>query len=1454
MPAERNVTTPTVQPQWYNDVSPVHASVMVETEPGSTCPSCHMPFDKGKKRKLIDACGHERCYSCMFSSEQCPLCRMNNTKLSKKSVGAHVRQCSDSGLPSLAQARPKLKTNGHFTPFMQARQENAVRRESSPLGIELCHGEDAFTTSFPPRQTIASPKIRHIPWPHRKHRLSASGTNQPTAFSDDETSLDPPPPAESARHDLFMRLGLLLGDRDRSQSPLQRLSGRRHPNGKIQQSCASLSSLTSSDANTSASNSTSPLSTLTASSEADHLVGQTNGFRSSRDPSSESMASLMSSSTGTTGTSMTSGSGSPMSTLPRRHSITTTAPDQVEDLALFGKKRGLSSRNSRTHATKLPLEPTVLLNDYSTSHIELKPLFFEVPQPRKSSLFIGRQWLFREMEEILNSNCQNSRGVVITGGIGSGKTSIILQLVEHSCFGRKRDEPVYCEIYEGKHHLGLSGSRASLSNSRWSLNQPCHRIRHLSSRVVAYHFCQADNNLTCLVPEFVHSVAAQLCQAPQLSAYRELLLREPCYQEALSRKECITNPSTALLKGILEPLCSLQQVGKIGNDLCFIVVDSLNEAEFHRPDYGDTIASFVSRHIFQFPPWLKVVVTVRTALKEITKWLPFYHISLDDVNNNENLQSDLFDYITQRINDSPDLRANVTFNGKLESCSTARFTNHLLQLSKGCFLYTKLTLDHIERGHLVMKSVSYKVLPINLAEVFLLHFNLRFPTTQSFQKAAVLLNTCLASLYPMSLLELYHTINAGQVGLYVSWEDYLQRMDALSEFLVERQDNTYMFFHPSFREWLIHRSEGESAKFLCEPRSGHANIAFRLTRLEAPLGPEKTNELGHHILKAHIYKNVSRQRGFLSRDVQALWVTLSSKNVSSALVSQRNIYSPNVKVSRLLMLAGANANELTEFWNGAPVLGLYAHEGFMDMVLMLLEFGANVNGVAKNGTSILCLACAGGHLDVVKLLLSKGAHLHHVDGNGYNAVIYAALHGHLQVVTLLLQCDWSSSLLHGLCRTKAAQQALVMAASKGHTLVCEYLLSVPGVDINVSDPISRETALTAAASKGQKDTCTFLLRRGASVVITNGCLTPPLLCAVREGHTEIANCLLQCQADVDQADGYGKTSLMLSVCGGHVALAEMLISRGCSITKADNEGLTALCWACLKGQFSAVQLLLDHGANLHHTDSTGRTPLNLAAFHGDPSVVQLLLDRGATVEHVDHNGMRPLDRAIGCKNTAAVICFLKRGAKLGPATWTMAADKPDIMLILLSKLLEDGSVLYKKNRLKDAAYRFQYALKKFPTDTVGEEARPFQQLKVNLLLSLSRCRRKTDEFDAAVDLATKALEVNPRSFEAFYARARARRDLKQQKLAADDLAEAIKLAPENRELRRLLQHIREDIKENGDMSIGDNRPSNLYGSITNSTMSDVEMDGAATIKTSILLDLDDAAINHSASDLETVHL
>jgi len=90
---------------------------------------------------------------------------------------------------------------------------------------------------------------------------------------------------------------------------------------------------------------------------------------------------------------------------------------------------------------------TVRFAKYRAPQLTLKPLFFEVPLQEPDPLFLGRHWLIREMEESLGSA---SLGVLITGSPGTGKSALILQLVDYSCFGRRRD-PKYqqgkCSVY-----------------------------------------------------------------------------------------------------------------------------------------------------------------------------------------------------------------------------------------------------------------------------------------------------------------------------------------------------------------------------------------------------------------------------------------------------------------------------------------------------------------------------------------------------------------------------------------------------------------------------------------------------------------------------------------------------------------------------------------------------------------------------------------------------------------------------------------------------------------------------------------------------------------------------------------------------------------------------------------------------------------------------------------------
>uniref|UniRef100_A0A182VIK5 RING-type domain-containing protein n=1 Tax=Anopheles merus TaxID=30066 RepID=A0A182VIK5_ANOME len=1472
---------------------------------GALCPSCQMPFDKGKKRKLIDACGHERCYSCMFRNEACPHCQaqkepnqaghppqhhpasrvqpdMDNDILSSNGAiyqplsrkmhgyGSSNHLMSPLGSPQ-PQNRSQMRTNGHFSSIYQSpsdilgtaeRYKLKDRPPKCPPGGKTESHYASITTgstgvagsthlqqpgygmmkplqqrsalnssseitsstcATPPqnRRRLFSPKNLRSPFGYRRSNGNAADNS---TLSDDEGGNVKPlvmnGKSKSSQDELQVRLGFFLENNTRRNL--------RAPN----QSCSSLTSAN-----------TSPVSTLTGSSEADvsRVLQEPNPYHTG----CESIGSMMSIS------EQSNASSSPVS---RRHSVTTSqSGSNVDDLLAFKSRRTTVRRSARSGQIKGPIDPKIRFAQYRQQHqqqqqlqqqLTLKPLFFEVPTHEPNPLFVGRHWLVRELATAIQST--DSPGVLLSGNLGTGKTALLLQLVEYSCFGRRKELPIqendgiYCQI-----------------------NVAHDRLRTLASHVVAYHFCQADNNSTCLIPDFVHSLAAQLCQAPQLAAYHEFLLGEHALQHALSVKECIANPERAMTMGILEPLTALRRTGKIPAKNCVILVDALCEAEYHRPDHGDTIASFLQRMSEHFPPWLKVIATIRTQMLEFCKGLPYTKMSLDSWATNEMLQKDILEYITFRINQSQSIQHNVAGGKEIINTSAHfKFAQHLLVLSKGSFLFAKLTLDLIERGNLVIKSSSFKVLPVSLAQIFLLNFNLRFPTATAYDRISNILAVCLAALYPLTLTEIFYSLNAliasgespadsesgsepdGTGGGMIDWDEFLCRFKTLTGFLVKRLDDTYMFFHPSFREWLIRRDDGESTKFLCDLRNGHAGIALRLSRLQAPLDPEQALELGHHILKAHLYRNAPSHQS--PRDLQAYWVASVTGCVSSALTTLRNVYSPNVKVSRLLLLAGASPDHVTPFLGSAPILCIAAHEGILPMVNLLLEFGASVEQTNSQGCTPLILASARGHCDVVRQLVAAGAFLGQTDTSQRCALVHAAIAGRLQVVKYLVACDWlPRSGSSDVTLEQAAQQALTAAAGQGNTDIVEDLLDMGEVQVNRLDVITGETALTTACANGHTETIVILLNRGASTEVRNRKEMAPLLIAVKEGHWAIVERLLQHPADCEQTEANSKTALMIAAEEGHVGIIELLLSRGASLTAQDKDGLTALSWACLRGKQQAAKCLLERGADKQHADGTGRTPLDLAAYQGSASLVQMLLDHGAQIEHVDINGMRPLDRAIACRNVQVVQVFLKRGAKLGPATWAMANGKPEIMLILLNKLLEDGNTLYRKNRLQEASHRYQYALKKIPSapSTGGDvngngsctmvtdpltggpvpdsnnnnnshsnnsNVATFQQLRFNFLLNLSRCKRKMNDVAEAIELARQAIEIKPSAYDGYYARAKALMEQGSYGEALRDASAALARAqPTTAEIRETLTRLHGDLQKRQMQVIADTANSAL---------------------------------------------
>lgn len=101
-----------------------------------------------------------------------------------------------------------------------------------------------------------------------------------------------------------------------------------------------------------------------------------------------------------------------------------------------------------------------------------------------------------------------------------------------------------------------------------------------------------------------------------------------------------------------------------------------------------------------------------------------------------------------------------------------------------------------------------------------------------------------------------------------------------------------------------------------------------------------------------------------------MWVSMTADDVSLSLGCVRNVSNPNVKVSRLLLLSGASPDHVTDYFDEAPLLCVFAKQGFLDMVSLLIEFGADVNAVNAEGVTPLMFAAKQGHLEIVRHMVS----------------------------------------------------------------------------------------------------------------------------------------------------------------------------------------------------------------------------------------------------------------------------------------------------------------------------------------------------------------------------------------------------------------------------------------------------------------------------------------------------
>lgn len=216
------------------------------------------------------------------------------------------------------------------------------------------------------------------------------------------------------------------------------------------------------------------------------------------------------------------------------------------------------------------------------------------------------------------------------------------------------------------------------------------------------------------------------------------------------------------------------------------------------------------------------------------------------------------------------------------------------------------------------------------------------------------------------------------------------------------------------------------------------------------------------------------------------------------------------------------------------------------------------------------------------------------------------------------------------------------AAGKGHTAVCELLLSrypATSPDVEVRLP------LHLAAEAGNTATCRLLLEAAPATATAGDCCGRlPLHYAAEAGDLVTCQMLIDIAPQaVTAADEDGFLPLHAAANSGETGVCQLLLDRDQhTATAASASGSLPLHMAANNGHTATCQLLLDMAPQTATTgDSDEFLPLHLAALSGHTAACTLLLDREPnTATAADLDGWLPVHYAAGTGHLAVLDLLL----------------------------------------------------------------------------------------------------------------------------------------------------------------------------------------------------------------------
>ena len=683
--------------------------------------------------------------------------------------------------------------------------------------------------------------------------------------------------------------------------------------------------------------------------------------------------------------------------------------------------------------------------------------------------FVGREWVFRQMEEEI----LNARGVLLIAEPGWGKSTIMKRLISSSS-----SSPI---IHEN---------------------------------IIGHHICKFNDKSTRDGGRFVKNLVQLI--AKKVPEYREIVNKNQLVQDIL-KSNCNDNPVECFQTAIVEPLHNLDSAER---NKSFILVDALDECLEKEESHQSVIVNILYKKVPDLPNWVKLIVTSRNQRMTTSKILKNVRLSnltigVDNKRNEEDLH----------------LYANRTLRNFINETSPSgeiiriqHLINRALDISKGNFLFLKTIIKNWRKYPDEMNAQS---IPENLGDLYATFFTERFEK-RHLQRFEPFLEILLATSSPLTLLQLEKILEHHFGQNYNTREV----ANSLSEYFKADDDKSQRpleFHHQFFAEWLVKQTEGFNGIYIHKSR-GHDYIADYLLTFyderKTNLTFQELAELCAHFLQGKQASNLKRLGSLNVSEIRDYWKksilhVLASKRGATELLAEFikqfnsvDILDNGKWTPAMYAVKAGNYENVKLFIHNKANLSYIAERKFCSIRYL-------IHGNSHLTDSLISIAAYRGHFDVINVLIQRGANVEITNKCGWKPLHFAAMMGHFKIAELFINKGAQPDVLslhHAAARSHTEIVRLFLDAGvRDECLPCKSENnSLCFTNINRFHLCMCETALHAAVSRNNLEMTKLILQYGyTSVNCRHGSGRTALMQAFSQKNIQMVELLINGGADIN---------------------------------------------------------------------------------------------------------------------------------------------------------------------------------------------------------------------------------------------------------------------------------------------------------------------------------------------------